>query len=527
MTDIEFRNISLDLPDGSRVLDEISLQVPSGSRLVLCGPSRAGKTTLLRILVGLEDATDGDIMLDDVVASRLSPRDRNLSMVFADYLLHPHLDTYDNIAFAALLRNDQAPDDVDALVEEVADLLALTPLLDERPGVLDPAQRQRTAIGRSLVREADAYLFDEAFSAQEPRIRGHVRSVTAQWQADLQRTSIYATSHPEEAATLADRVAVMNLGWVHQVGSPRDIYDAPADLFVAGFMGAPAMNLMPAWVDGGRITFPFGTLGLTADQRELLRDHDFVVLGIRPEHCFDAAKVDSYRLPNAVEFDARIDDVEWGGKTETLYLGYEIDPSVEDQLTAIEDDFEYDLFQNFFVAELATDQPAAIGSSIRIAVAGESLRFFDPQTAEAISNTEPVRGDYGPMPGRQVDPSSVYEFPDGTAYLDDVVYVDQVVVEAPPSRAAVATSWLRDRGASLGRFRRGRKDRLDEPEFSDDEPAVPVPEGPVEEPLPDDDSWTFGEIDFGEPSSVQTGLGQTPPPPPPPPPPPRIPPDGR
>jgi multiple sugar transport system ATP-binding protein len=384
MTDIEFRNITLDLPDGTRVLDDVSLAVSSGERLVICGPPRAGKTTLLRILVGLEDPTEGEVLIAETVANRMSPRDRNLSMVFSDFLLHPHLDTYDNMAFAATLRREQAEDEVDELVEEVADLLALAPVLDERPSALDDAQRQRTALGRSLVRDASAYLFDDAFSVQEPRIRGHVRSVTVQWQSDLGRTSIFTTRQPEEAATLADQVAVINLGWVHQVGSPREIYESPADLFVAGFMGAPVMNLMPATVDGSKLKLPFGDVRLSLEQADRLGDRKLVVVGIRPEHCFDASKAESYRLTRPIEFEGHVDDVEWGGKTQSVYLGYEFDSEVEEQLTAIEDDFEFDLFQNFFVAQLATDAPAEVGSTIEVAVAGDSLHFFDLDTAEAI-----------------------------------------------------------------------------------------------------------------------------------------------
>jgi multiple sugar transport system ATP-binding protein len=384
MTDIEFRNITLDLPDGTRALDDVSIEVPSGTPLALCGPARAGKTTLLRILVGLEDPTEGDVLLNGVVASRMSPRERNLSMVFSDYLLHPHLDTYDNMAFAAHLRRDQPESEIDALVEEVADLLALTPVLDERPSALDDAHRQRTAIGRSLVREAGGYLFDDAFSAQEPRIRGHVRSVTAQWQSDLDRTSIYTTSQPEEAATLADRVAIMNLGWVHQIGSPSEIYEHPADLFVAGFMGSPVMNLMPATVEGSKLELPVGTMQLSSDQAERVGERELVVVGIRPEHCFNAAKAESYRLRNPVEFEARVDDVEWGGKTQSVYLGYEIAPEVEEQLTAIEDDFEFDLFQNFFVAQLSADAPIEVGSTIRVAVSTDAIHLFDLETAEAL-----------------------------------------------------------------------------------------------------------------------------------------------
>jgi multiple sugar transport system ATP-binding protein len=226
------------------------------------------------------------------------------------------------MAFAALLRREQPDDEVDALVEEVADLLALEPVLDERPAALDDAQRQRTALGRSLVRDASAYLFDDAFSAQEPRIRGHVRSVTVQWQTDLERTSIFTTTQPEEAATLADQVAVINLGWVHQVGSPREIYESPADLFVAGFMGSPVMNLMPAAVDGSKLSLPFGDVRLSGEQVDRIGDRELVVVGIRPEHCFDASKAESYRLSRPIEFEGRVDDVEWGGKTQSVYLGY-------------------------------------------------------------------------------------------------------------------------------------------------------------------------------------------------------------
>ena len=384
MTDIEFRNITLDLLDWTRVLDDVSLAVASGERLAICGPPRAGKTTLLRILVGLEDPTEGEVLIAETVANRMSPRDRNLSMVFPDYLLHPHLDTYDNMAFAALLRREQAEDEVDALVEEVAELLALAPVLDERPSALDDAQRQRTALGRSLVRDASAYLFDDAFSAQEPRIRGHVRSVTVQWQTDLERTSIFTTTQPEEATTLADQVAVINLGWIHQVGSPREIYETPADLFVAGFLGSPVMNLMPAAVDGSTLSLPFGDVRLSAEQADRIGERELVVVGIRPEHCFDASRAESYRLTRPIEFEGRVDDVEWGGKTQSVYLGYEIDSEVEEQLTAIEDDFEFDLFQNFFVAQLSTDAPVGVGSTIKVAVAGDSLHFFDLETAEAI-----------------------------------------------------------------------------------------------------------------------------------------------
>ena len=439
MTDIELRNITLDLPDGSRVLDDVNLEVPNGTNLAICGPARAGKTTLLRILAGLADATEGDVLLDGVVSNRVSPRDRNLSMVFSDYLLHPHLDTYDNLAFAALLRRLQPEDEIDALVEEVADLLALTPVLDERPSKLDAAQRQRTAIGRSLVREADGYLFDEAFAAQEPRIRGHVRSVTVQWQDDLERTSIFATSHPEEAVTLAEQVAVINLGWIHQVGSPRDLYDKPADVFVAGFMGSPAMNLVPATVEGSTLHLPFADVRMGVEMAEKVGDREVVVVGIRPEHCFDASMPESARLTQPVEIEGRVDDVEWGGKTQSVYLGYEIDADIEEQLTAIEDDFEFDLFHNFFVAQLSSDTDAEVGSTVRIAVSADRLHLFDLETAERLRAPgevpEPEREpepELEPEPGPEPDEAVAVADPDATATYDWMVDWDPET-DAPTS----------------------------------------------------------------------------------------------
>jgi len=435
MTDIELRNITLDLADGSRVLDDVSLEVPDGTNLAICGPGRAGKTTLLRILAGLADATEGDVLLGGVVSNRVSPRDRNLSMVFSDFLLHPHLDTYDNMAFAALLRRIQPEDEIDALVEEVADLLALTPVLDERPAKLDDAQRQRAAVGRSIVRDADGYLFDEPFAAQEPRLRGHVRSVTVQWQADLERTSIFATAHPEEAVTLADQVAVLNLGWVHQVGSPREIYDKPADLFVAGFMGSPAMNLVPATIEGSTLRLPFAEVRMDADMAEKVGDRTVVVVGIRPEHCFDSSKSESHQLAHPVHIEGRVDDAEWGGKTQAVYLGYEIDPDIEDQLTAIEDDFEFDLFHNFFVAQLSSDSEAEIGSTVRISVSAEQLHLFDLETAERLRAPGEIP-EPEPEPDTEIETASDSEADDVAELAADQAPGDTTVLTAADIAAA-------------------------------------------------------------------------------------------
>ena len=184
MTTIEVRHVSLDAPDGRRLLDDVSLSVASGSRLAVCGPPGAGKTALLRVLVGLDDHTDGDVVIDGTVVNAVGPRQRDMAMVFSDFALHPHLDVYDNLAFAARLRRGGDPDAIDDQVEEVADFLALDHVLEHKPSELDDSQRQRVAIGRALVRDALGYLFDEPFTAQDARVRAHVRSVTTQWQSD-------------------------------------------------------------------------------------------------------------------------------------------------------------------------------------------------------------------------------------------------------------------------------------------------------------------------------------------------------
>ncbi len=385
MTSIEVRHLSLDAPDGRRLLDGVSLVVPSGSRLAVCGPPGAGKSALLRVLIGLDDHTDGDVLIDDLLANSIPPRDRDLALVFSDYALHPHLDVYDNLAFAARLRRGHDEDAIDDRVEEVAEFLALGHLLDSKPSELDDGQRQRVAIGRSLVRDALAYLFDEPFAAQDDRVRAHVRSVTIQWQADRGRTSIFTTSDAQEALTIADRIAVMHQGFVHQVGSPRDLYSRPADLFVAGYLGSPSMNLVPARVSGEHLVMPLAVVPLDDTMRAWVGDRELVIVGIRPEACQDATSAEGRTVTNGVEFTTRIDDVDWRGRTQLVYLGYEMDEEVEDRLTEIEDDLDFDLFGNFFVAELPANADLRTGMTARLVVPRSDLHVFDPETGENLS----------------------------------------------------------------------------------------------------------------------------------------------
>lgn len=395
MTSIELRNLTVVGPGPRPLLDDVSLKVPSGSTLAIIGPSGAGKSLLLRVLVGLEEQTAGEILLDDVDVTKANPRARDLAMVFQDYALHPQLDAFDNLAFSSTLRREKAKKKfrrgtldkvaISDRVNSVSEFLALTDLLDLKPAELDEAQRQRVALGRALVRDAAAHLFDDPFSKQAPRVRPHVRSVTSQWQTEAGRTSIFTTSDIAEALTLADRVAVLHQGFVHQVGTPRELYEAPKDMFVAGFLGSPPMNLVPARPSGGQLVMPLATMYLDDALRERIGDRDLVVVGIRPEDCQESSSPGAATVTDKVEFTTRIDDVEWQGSTQLAYLGYEIEPDVEARLSEVEDLLDFDLFQSFVVAELAAESTLRAGMSTRVVIPRSKVHVFDPETGENLS----------------------------------------------------------------------------------------------------------------------------------------------
>jgi multiple sugar transport system ATP-binding protein len=385
MTSIEVRNLTMAAKGGRPLLDDISLTVPSGETLALTGPSGAGKSLLLKTLIGLEEHTSGDILIDDVVVNSAGPRRRDLAMVFQDFALHPHLDVFDNLAFAATLRRGYDRKELSERINEVAELLALGELLDLKPAELDDAQRQRVALGRSLVRDAKAYLLDAPFSQQSERVRTQVRSVASQWQQENQRTSIFTTNDVAEALSTADRVAVMHQGYIHQVGTPRDLYERPADMFVAGYLGSPPMNLVPAFPIGRQLVMPLATMLIDDELLERIGERGVVVAGIRPEHCYDASGGGGQTVTDRVEFTTRIDDVEWRGSSQFAYLGYDIAPEVEDLLNEVEDLLEFDLFQNFLVAELAPESTLRPGMSIRVVIPRQRVHVFDPETGENLT----------------------------------------------------------------------------------------------------------------------------------------------
>ena len=262
MASITLNNIVKKYDDGFPAVNNVSLDIADGEFVILVGPSGCGKSTLLRMIVGLEDITSGELKINGQRMNEAAPKDRNLAMVFQNYALYPHLTVYENIAFPLRLAKDNGGNgSVDEKVRRAAKMLELTEHLDRKPANLSGGQRQRVAMGRAIVREADAFLFDEPLSNLDAKLRGQMRSEIAQLQRSLGITSVYVTHDQTEAMTLGDRVAVLKKGILQQVASPRELYEQPANLFVAGFIGSSSKNLLPAtpiagW--GGFVAFSMG-----------------------------------------------------------------------------------------------------------------------------------------------------------------------------------------------------------------------------------------------------------------------------
>lgn len=389
MTTIELRNVTKAGGKGKPpLLEGVSVTVPSGTSLAIVGPKGAGKSLLMRIIVGIEGATDGDILLDDALVNAVDPRDRDIAMVFQDHEIYPHLNVVDNLAFSARLRKGG---DKEALIDrvfDVAEFLGLEDKTDLKPKDLTESECQRVALGRTLVRDASVYLFDDAFSALDERTRGQVRSLTSQWQRELGRTSIYVTHDIGEALSLGDQVVVMHQGLVHQVGTARDLYEQPRDLFVAGFVGSPAMNLIPATVSGASLHLPFITLPLGEEMRERIAGRELLIVGIRPEDCEDAGVLSPEQLRDKIQFTTKVDEVEWRGRSQYAYLGFEIDESTEILLEEIESQLEFDLFQAYLLAEVSADNELRHGMALRLAVESQKVSIFDPSTGDNLTLTD-------------------------------------------------------------------------------------------------------------------------------------------
>ena len=321
MAEIVLDHVSKRFPDGTVAVNDVNLIVNDGEFVILVGPSGSGKSTCLNMIAGLEDISEGEIRIGGRVVNQLTPRDRDIAMVFQTYALYPHMTVRDNMAFGLkLAKVDRA--EIDRKVNQAAELLELTELLDRKPANLSGGQRQRVAMGRAIVRSPQAFLMDEPLSNLDAKLRVQMRTTVSRLQNQLGTTTVYVTHDQIEAMTLGDRVVVMRAGAIQQVGTPEELYERPRNLFVAGFIGSPAMNFLPATLEDGRLRTSLGEVVLPAQAWGKLeragagRD---LIMGLRPEHFEDAALVNGKR-DQGLTFPATIDVLESLGADKYAYF---------------------------------------------------------------------------------------------------------------------------------------------------------------------------------------------------------------
>ena len=332
MAEIVLDHVTKRFPDGALAVDDVNLTIADGEFVILVGPSGCGKSTTLNMIAGLEDISDGQLRIGGEVANQKTPRDRDIGMVFQNYALYPHMSVRENMAFSLKLAKAEQKT-VDERVNWAAGILDLTDHLERKPGQLSGGQRQRVAMGRAIVRDPKAFLMDEPLSNLDAKLRVQMRTEVARLQSDLETTMVYVTHDQTEAMTLGDRVAVMRAGVLQQVGSPAELYETPKNLFVAGFIGSPAMNFMVAEIADGKIRLPIGEVDPSQIDGLELPQKGKVVAGIRPENFEDAEIVpDETKAERGLTFEADMDLVESLGSDLYAYFHVESEGVQSDQL---------------------------------------------------------------------------------------------------------------------------------------------------------------------------------------------------
>ncbi|HYI61859.1 MAG TPA: sn-glycerol-3-phosphate ABC transporter ATP-binding protein UgpC [Acidimicrobiales bacterium] len=388
MAEIVLDKVTKRYPDGHEAVKGAEVTIGDGEFFILVGPSGCGKSTLLNMIVGLEDITEGEMRVDGQRVNDVDPKDRNMAMVFQSYAIYPHMTVRQNMEFPLKLRK-MSGDEVARRVEEAAGLLELTEHLDRRPGHLSGGQRQRVAMGRAIVREPAAFLMDEPLSNLDAKLRVQMRTTISKLQQRLGTTTVYVTHDQVEAMTLGDRVAVMRRGVVQQVGSPRELYRQPANLFVAGFIGSPAMNLLPGELDGRHLRLPMVEMELAPDVADRLVEgaQGKVIAGIRPENFEDVALVGDPDAPG-VTFTADIDVIEWLGSE--LFAHFEVAGSAAQELTDLAADLETVAIGRAgedhaeVVARLDVRSEAREGRDLELWLDTRSVHLFDPDSGDAL-----------------------------------------------------------------------------------------------------------------------------------------------
>jgi multiple sugar transport system ATP-binding protein len=395
MSEIVLDGVTKVFDDGYEAVKDMNLEIGDGELMILVGPSGCGKSTALRMIAGLEDITSGELRIGDEVVNDRSPKERDIAMVFQNYALYPHMTVRENMGFALkLAKVDQ--DEIDRKVEEAAKTLDLTDHLDRRPVNLSGGQRQRVAMGRAIVRDPKVFLMDEPLSNLDAKLRVQMRTEVARLQADLKTTMVYVTHDQTEAMTLGDRVAVMRAGVLQQVGSPAELYDRPRNLFVAGFIGSPAMNFMIGQIEGGKLRLPIGDVDADAlGDGAALRDgrEGRVIVGIRPENFEDAEIVGEAKEERGITFEAEIDLIESLGSDLYAYFHVESEGIQSEQLADLVSARLEETGaagrregQEQVVARLEPTSQVRRGEKAQLWADTAKLHLFDPDSGERLGD---------------------------------------------------------------------------------------------------------------------------------------------
>ncbi|MBM6545609.1 sn-glycerol-3-phosphate ABC transporter ATP-binding protein UgpC [Janibacter sp. YIM B02568] len=387
MAEITLKNIDKTYGDGYHAIKDVNLEIKDGEFMIFVGPSGCGKSTLLRMVVGLEDITEGDLLIDGKRVNELSPRDRNLSMVFQNYALYPHLSVFENIAFPLrLAKGKHSEDEIKDKVLAASEMLELNDHLDRKPANLSGGQRQRVAMGRAIVRDADAFLFDEPLSNLDAKLRGQMRTEIARMQRRMGTTTIYVTHDQTEALTLGDRVTVLKKGVLQQCASPRELYEQPVNLFVAGFIGTPPMNFLPARVDGNELELPFCRVPIADDLAEKVKGKDLVIVGIRPEYIKDSSLGDD--VTDGVSFSAPVDVTEWLGNEQYAYIPFEADEAVKGKLDELDRELDGEGMRSQMIVNLDARSRVREGEDAEFVFNPALMHVFDPESGDNLTRDE-------------------------------------------------------------------------------------------------------------------------------------------
>ncbi|MDQ4094660.1 MAG: sn-glycerol-3-phosphate ABC transporter ATP-binding protein UgpC [Actinomycetota bacterium] len=400
MADIVLEDVTKRYGDDALAIDDLDLGIKDGEFMVFVGPSGCGKSTALRMIAGLETVTEGEIKIGGKVVNDVAPKDRDIAMVFQNYALYPHMTVRENMAFGLkLAKLDKS--EIDKRVQHAADILGLSEFLDRKPRALSGGQRQRVAMGRAIVREPQAFLMDEPLSNLDAKLRVQMRTEIARIQNELNVTTIYVTHDQIEAMTMGDRVSVLKKGVLQQVGTPAELFDQPVNLFVAGFIGSPAMNFAMTKINdsNGDLTFDLGKQTLTIgdkllEKRPAVRNYvgKDVIVGIRPQDFEDAAvRPDA---PETCRVNAKLDLVEAIGTETLLHFTMDAPVAVTEEMKELAADVggedEHDLERraaegrNQFVAQVDPKSGLRQGEAAELVVDTSQLHFFDPETAQSI-----------------------------------------------------------------------------------------------------------------------------------------------